>query len=112
MFFDRVGSKARTDFSGGLALWSVLLARRRSICLRSALPMVGLHQTISARLRNVENDPNVWTGCISQLKTCGIAELADMYPGRGLDGDTHTRGLISGQVVGQPFGSSDSGCVH
>ncbi|MFZ0495748.1 MAG: hypothetical protein WAM10_08960 [Methylocella sp.] len=25
-------------------------------------------------------DPNVWTGCISQLRTRGIAELADMYP--------------------------------
>jgi hypothetical protein len=41
------------------------------------LPESGL---ILLTLSFVDFDPDVWTGCISQLRTCGIAELADMYP--------------------------------
>ena len=28
----------------------------------------------------VENDQNVWTGCISQERLCVDSEVADMYP--------------------------------
>jgi hypothetical protein len=53
-----------------------------------------------------------WTGCISQLKTCGIAELADMYPSYQSAREPWPRweyacafGLSSGQVARQPLGS-------
>ena len=32
------------------------------------------------RPRKADTDPNVWTGCVSQVRSCGIAEVADIYP--------------------------------
>ena len=63
-------------------------------------------------------DPNVWTGCRSQMNNRRISEVADMYPAcligaRAvvLMGIRTRRGLISGQVDEQPFGSTDFGRV-
>jgi hypothetical protein len=49
-------------------------------CVAEILPESSVKPTYKGHCSTDANDPNVWTGCISQLRTCGIAELADMYP--------------------------------
>ena len=61
---------------------------------------------------------NVWTGCLLQLRFCGRAEVADMYPACLLGSRAvATMGIRNTPLVSladrlsQPFGSSDFGCV-
>ncbi len=34
----------------------------------------------SGGVRTVRIDPDVWTGCVSQVRFCRMSEVADMYP--------------------------------
>jgi hypothetical protein len=56
------------------------LAQMRGNGVFAIALMLSHKRTHLGRRKTDVIDPNVWTGCISQLRPCGIAELADMYP--------------------------------